>query len=280
MTTHHTTGADSLGAELLHHFVSGLDSLANPAPLPLPLLIGLGPGADPDEVDVAVTPPVSDIYDALLGLVAPAWWEALLIWVEGSAFRPGQAESGEPVRLLLGLTRGGTSLSRLQSLDGVALPFTANRPSEGLLLDCARRVFELETPPPPPSTVGFHSSLWLDEILALAFSDPDADTGWPTLAALHPARPDVVGDEPSAIANATRRLAQATGWASLRRAAATGLHPELPLSSADAEWMDDGLFARWCLSAFPDPGEAFDDLDCLLDPKVMKLVVEVVEASG
>ena len=258
------------------------DQLTDPAAdsegLPLPMVMGID--GDSEELEVTVAPPADDVYDNLLGLVAPAHWKALLIWVEGTAFRPDDAASREPVRVLLGLTRAGDTLSRLHNSQGAALPHSDDQAAEGLLLDCARRVFELPTPPPPVSTASLHCSLWFDAIIRVSLADPGGHLGWATVTALHPAGPDVVDDDPAALACAADRLAVATSWTSLRRTAGHGERPDLPVSPTDADWMDDGLFARWCLASLAEPAQALDELAEVVSPEVLAAIRQVTAASG
>jgi hypothetical protein len=63
-------------------------------------------------------------------------------------------------------------------------------------------------------------------------------------------------------------------WAILRRECAGGLLAVGGVSPATAAWMDDGMFSRQVLAAYPDLHELVADLAALLPANVWQQLVE------
>lgn len=272
----HPSPSDSPELNRLVDFVHCLDASAHPAPLPV--VAGVDFCAS-SEVDLFVSPPADCVYDSLLCLAAPAHWDAVVAWTHGDAFLPDRPQRPDTVTILVGVARDGGTISRVWSSDGAVLCGNVGEPCEGLLVDCARRAFRHDTPPPPPTTAQLHAAIWLDRVLAATLAQGAKALSWPEVAALHPASADTIAMTPAAIATASERLAQAGAWGALRRAAARHEKPELPVSPAAAAWMDDGLFARWCLAVLLEPSAAATELEAVLAPGVADAMREVLRGS-
>jgi hypothetical protein len=219
--------------------------------------------------------------DALLGAVAPPHWCAVGVRTRGVATGPDGTDD-VVVTLLVGRT--GASASTMRRGDTVVpLP---GRP-DGTIADACRRALGLPTAPPPGSTALLWTLSWLDRVVAEASARPPGDRrSWAEVARWHPA---VAGGlaagpgtpSPAAVAGAARALAEAWPWPQLRSSPAVVDVPGGPPDLSLSRWMDDGMWARWVLGAFP----ALDDLvaatRALLTPVVadgVDLVVRRVTA--
>ena len=241
--------------------------------------------------------PIDPVHplDLLLGFVAPAHWSALGVSSCGLQHQLGDdgraVRGADPprVRITVLLDRSGRGAGLLRRGAGLtALP----GPPEGTVADACRRALGLATAPPPHTTVGLWTRCWLDRVVDALAGSGGAGGGagpptWRDITRLHPAssaastlrsgvgrRPD-----PDALADATRALADAWPWARLRADPAVVDVPG-PLPDARvAAWMDDGMWARWLLAAFPALDDLVDAACSLLAPDLARAARQVVEAS-
>jgi hypothetical protein len=281
MATHQQPISDSTTSAFTH-FVEHLDFGSAAAAGLVPMVAGFSGPLD-GQFEVWLAPAAPDVYDSLVGVTAHRSWDSLLVAVEGTAVRTSAVAPGSgediPVGLLLGICRDGHTVSRVDCPTDCSLSVVQDTPVEGLLLDCARRVFGIATPPPKCTTASLHAALWTDLLLCASLALPPSSVSWATAAALHPASADVVNDDPLALAMAAGRLSAATTWASLRAVAAAGDRPDLPISPEAAGWMDDGLFARWTVAQLPHPDDALHELTEAVDSTVLARVRSVIDSS-
>jgi hypothetical protein len=240
--------------------------------------------------------PIDPIHplDLLLGFVAPAHWWALGVsscgrqHAIGGDGRVKRRADSPRVRITVLLDRSGGGAGLLRRGDGrTALP----GPPDGTVADACRRALGLETAPPPPTTVGLWTRCWLDRVVdALAPSGGTGGPGPPTwrdLTRLHPASTVAatresglgLGPDADALADATRALADAWPWARLRADPAVVDVPGPMPDARVAAWMDDGMWARWLLAAFPALDDLVDAACNLLTPSLARAARQVVEAS-
>ena len=241
--------------------------------------------------------PIDPIHplDLLLGFVAPVHWWALGLSSCGRQHPIGgdgrvMRSAGSPrvrITVLIDRSGGGAGLLR-RGDERTALP----GPPDGTVADACRRALDLETAPPPPTTAGLWTRCWLDRLVdTLA---PSSGTGggpgpptWRDLTRLHPASSVAatrssghgLGPDADALADATRALADAWPWARLRADPAVADVPG-PLPDARVvAWMDDGMWARWLLAAYPALDDLVDAACSLLTPNLARATRQVVEAS-
>ncbi len=258
-----------------------------------PIITGV---ASLDETTVTLYFPAkapTSVAEDLLGFVAPAGWDALVVVAEGLAH--SETESSKDVIVGYGLGRHGEEVSVLRIEDEEALVSTL--PSEGRVLDCCRRVFSLDTPPGKQSTVELIISAWLGRIFvkaARASQDPSLDMqeilqkaeeldmaedlddiddlDWQALAKLHPliSHEDTELLSPEELGKQIRELCVSGSWGKIRQAVAEGEIKHASITAEQAEWMDDAMFSRWCLADFPDSDAVVDSLSGLLPQAVFE----------
>ncbi|HEX6235759.1 MAG TPA: hypothetical protein VFZ68_01115 [Acidimicrobiales bacterium] len=251
--------------------------------------------------------------DLLLGFVAPVDWTAVGVCCSGRAYGldvPGSGTAGgagrghEPtagsrvqaapgtarspassVRITMLLDRDGASAGLLRRGEEViALPGSP----EGTVADACRRALGLPTAPPPDSTAGLWTVVWLDRLVELASArtlSRGPDAAWEQVVSLHPA----VGPAATAlprtsagvaeIAARTRLLAAAWPWRRLREDPSALDAPGMEMPVRLAGWMDDGMWARAVLGALPHPDDLLDAVRALLPPALAEHVAAGVERS-
>jgi hypothetical protein len=241
--------------------------------------------------------PIDPIHplDLLLGFVAPAHWWALGVSSCGRQHPIGDdgrvmRSAGSPrvrITVLIDRSGGGAGLLR-RGDERTDLP----GPPDGTVADACRRALGLETAPPPPTTVGLWTRCWLDRVVDTLARSSGAGSGpgpptWRDLTRLHPAASATatrssglgLGPDANALADATRALADAWPWDRLR-ADPTVVDVPGPLPDPRVvAWMDDGMWARWLLGAFPALDDLLDAACSLLTPNLARAAKQVVEAT-
>ncbi len=228
--------------------------------------------------------------DALLGHRCPPDVDAMGVAVTGNArsVDPAGAADDLPtgrVRVVQVHARDGRGASRLRSIGADPPKVVESRAADGDIADCLRRALELPTPPPTHPPPVWCAYAWLDAVLERAVHDPHSLRSWGQVAKLHPLSGLLPPDRPSSLVALVDETADGIGWSAIRVAAALGeavlghTH-DLPISAELAEWMDDGMFARWLVALYPDPIDVVADLVDLLPPPVTRGIVEALEAWG
>lgn len=242
----------------------------------------------PSEVEVARRPlAVNHPLEALLGFTAPDRWRAIGLSGPGRAVPLGPAaddtHSTPIVAFTVLLDRSGQGAGVMQSEESVMhLP----GPPEGLLGDACRLALGLPTAPPPPDTVDLWLRCWLDRLIEMVAYMGSARhyQSWEAVTAVHPVATawgmDCPDGAPVALADATRRLAEAWPWARLRKEPDVLDTPGPPLHPDITNWMDDGMFARWVLAAFPSWQQLADASAQLLPASIATTIAETVVAAG
>lgn len=192
--------------------------------------------------------------DGLLGWRAPATCRAIGAIAGGWATRLDDdgPDNGQPAgrcRVACVMDRGGRIAARTE-IGGRVI---GEAPTAGRMVDCMFRCFGLATAPPEAPAVQMLTRLWLTEII-----DTSRLLGrrlrWADAIRLHPAaRTIAAGDrQPDDDFEHILTLAgRCLSWGRMRRQCARGdwVHPSIDASLAD--WMDDGMFARWALGGLP-----------------------------
>ena len=256
-----------------------------------PVLVAV---TDDDQPSVAMpVPPTSDDLVAdLLGFVAPPDWQAVGLVVEGTArsFEPGavsgyrhrSTDSPRRCRVVHLVDRSGGEAAVVRVEGDEPRPVgDRESPGEGRMVDACRRMLGLATPPPPPNTHELWASMWLDTLVADA-ADPGRSgpvDSWEAAALRHPAAEVVLEHGGDLRADVVRHLEvlgraidRAKPWAHLRAECAAGRWSVPGLSPEAAEWMDDGMFARWTTAEFPPLDDLLGALADLVPAGILRRV--------
>jgi len=222
--------------------------------------------------------------DLLLGFVAPEHWISIGVSGAGSAraldgagrLRPGPGLGQVFVTVLVDRSAATSTLIRR----GEGEPTTVPEEPEGVVADACRRALGLPTTDPPCSTSELWALCWLDRLVEAACAGPPPSLrDWPSVASLHPAAgPTPQPCDPTALARASRVLGDAWPWSRLRAHPTDIDLPGLDLTPEVAQWMDDGMWARWLLAGLPTSEDLLASVHDLLAPDLAAAVTQVVNA--
>jgi hypothetical protein len=251
--------------------------------LPRPFAVGVEHlGSEPELVLQPLT--ASSPVASLLGVRAPAHWSAFGIVACGDA-RPVShgavgdtsdhhtwsdplarvAQGRAEVAVAYLVDRRGAQGGAVQVLDGtmpLGDPYDTGMLG-GRIPDVCRRVLGVPTRPPSDPVDELWCVDWLDRVVE-AVIGRDLGTAvppWPVLRALWRGAPAV--ESP---------------WAIVRRRVADGSLAVAGITPALAAWMDDGMFSREALAAYPERNELLVDLAELLPPRTMATLLATLAA--
>jgi hypothetical protein len=241
----------------------------------------------PDDLELAIRPLPHGAhpFNEIAGLVAPPDWAGFGVRALGTArFLDDAARPPQRTATTLIVDRRGQEVSLLRTSDGVQL---LPEPGSGTIPDACRRVLDLPTAAPPPSTAVLWTLAWLDRLLE-AWAQPSErrrlTSSWAEVARRHPAITHGRGDppadleDPATLVPIARSHAAAWPWHRLREEPGALRLPGSDLPPEVTRWMDDGFYARWALAAYPALGTLATDLPSLLgDPLGTQLIATAVE---
>jgi hypothetical protein len=236
------------------------------------------PDGNTDEVEIGLKPLDGEHpFSALGGFTAPPEWSAIGVVVSGRARHLDAPERPPtPIVTTCLCDRTGAMASLLRSDGGP--PVEIPGPAVGLIVDTLRRTIGVATAPPDGTSRSLLTIAWLDRILEAASVSGAPLTSWASVASLHPA---AAGRSLAwrALADAARLHAEAWPWSRLRLDPSGISLPGDPLPPDVAAWVDDGMWARWALGAFPEPGDMARALVALLSPALADRVVSTLAAT-
>lgn len=218
------------------------------------------------EVELAVTSvPAEGLVARLLGHVTPDRWEAVGVVTSGATreLAPDGASigpRGDAAQVAVMCHRDGAVASVLRR-EGAAPVHDLTPPGRpgpvGRVVDALRRSLGMPTPPPDVAVDVVVVQVWLHRVLTLALRGDPLDRG--VVDSLRPPAP--------------------ASWATLREQCADGGWSELACAPPVAAWMDDGMFARWCLAGFPEPVEVLLELWELVPPDAAEHLARAAGAA-
>ena len=227
------------------------------------LAVALADYTDDGPFDLSVRAlPSTDPISALFGFRAPDEWVAFGVVTSGTARHLDADDLAPiPVRVAHLLDRRGVEVSLAKTGDG-ASPMLFDRcgpsTSIGRVPDTCRRVLGLATSPPDTDPQLLWALDWLDRVLAEVLgrdlgSPPPA---WTQIHHLHRGRSSI-----------------SAPWSIVRRECAAGQLEIGRLPARDAEWMDDGMFSRQVITAYPELSDVLIDLAELLPSETWHKIV-------
>lgn len=258
--------------------------------------LAIGIAYDDTGIDLHTLPLPGHPAPNLFGYVAPADWWAFGVASTGhtralprslGGVEPWEAEGppdpkvDQPMRLIHLISRD-LDVYSVVSIDGHERDVSVDHGPEGLIPDICRRVLQLPTAP-PPSTLALTARQWLESVVELLASSP-IDLRWAEVALLHPTIERVADNDPHFLGYAIERLdrcgqmlAEVATWPVLRRQWSATPEGAFGLSPAEIEWMDDGMFARWCLAEFVELVDLLEAIEALATPEVHARTLAVLE---
>lgn len=164
-------------------------------------------------------------------------------------------------------------------------------PSAGRMLDALLRCLGRPTAPPQEPASEIHAAAWLGSVIDGGLSS-DRRLTWRDVEQLHPLARVLAGDlnlrvkvadernglAEEELAGLLRIAAAACSWEEIRAQAAQGnlsafVDPDL------AEWMDEGMFSRWILSAIPSVDQLLEAARPLLVPSAARRLAHAVHLT-
>lgn len=248
---------------------------------PAPVLVGVA-DVGADDFALAIKDcPRGGVFEQLLCFVAPDDWELIGIASPGRALELDRPErSIEAVNIVHLTARSGHHVSAIQIDDREPRIITgAKGGPAGRVVDACRRALGLTTPPPSVDVHHLWGAMWLDR-LAVRLLDERQEMLWGDVAMLHPAVSmlRIPPPEPDELIALAENTSGEGAWSALRAACASGLWHVESIDPALADWMDDGMFARWILEPFGPTLGLVDELCDRLAVPVARAVRRVVDA--
>lgn len=220
-----------------------------------------------------------------LGWSAPPQCRALAMVATGAVRAlgegvemPASLASGRPggVRMACVVGRSGAVDWHMVLPDGSVFDET---PESGRVLDVMLRCLDLPTPPPsePPDVMVAYG--WLASLLH--GGPPDRLLGWSEVLDFHPV---LAGCSPHLSAQMKETLIGfgpgRGSWEEVRLAVARGEAGDALVLPELADWMDEGMFARWILGEVRPLEDMLEELRPRLRPSAARRLAHVVRATG
>jgi hypothetical protein len=205
--------------------------------------------------------------ELLVGFTAPDDWHALGVATGGWAYHVAERGTAERRRTRVDvvtlLSRSGELAHRTHVHGDEALSRLIDGAGEqptGEQVDLLRLALGLPTADPPRDTSVYWANQWLSALL-----DPGAGhpTDWNGAFERHPAIATIrhhrevvdlmarLGDDDLDVVAVASGFARACDWAQLRTMSSEGRFALPDLDAEDADWFDDGAFARFVLNRCP-----------------------------
>jgi hypothetical protein len=234
-----------------------------------PLAVALAAYSHDGHIDLSVRAlPEVDPIGSLFGFHAPDDWLAFGV-VTGGTARHFDAADGEPmhVRMSYLLDRHGfeASVARTDRSSPPLVDVCGEPITLGRIPDTCRRVLGIPTAPPDADPQLLWGLDWLDAILSSAVGRDlgSAPLAWSQIRKLH-----------------RGRASHSAPWSILRRECAAGHLDIGELSARDADWMDDGMFSRQAIAAYPELIDLLIDLAELLPSETVHNIIDQLDIDG
>jgi len=177
--------------------------------------------------------------------------------------------------LLLGVSRTGASVSMVVHDDQGVIDTT--NPS-GWLIDACRRAVGLTTAPCNSPSLDLPIAIWLDRLMITIVGAPTAlPLRWSDAVDLCPVPARWRSHDPIDLGITLGSTARS--WPALRAAVIGGAPSVVGLTPEQAAWMDDAMFARWCLGAFPDLANLRADVEFLAPADIAENIELALRAA-
>jgi hypothetical protein len=200
--------------------------------------------------------------NALLELVLPSKYSAIGVLASSViSTPPGRAHSD--AALAVGVPRSGSVVSLLATNDTIV----HTKEPQGWLIDACLRSVLRPTAPCQIPALEFPIALWLDRLMVAILNTPANELiSWATAVKLCPIPQRSRSDDPVDLGGTLGSTTQR--WGALRSASVQGLRATVDMTPDRARWMDDAMFARWCMGSFPDVASLRGDVEFLAPAQV------------
>lgn len=210
---------------------------------------------------------------AMLGFVLPPHYAAVGV-IASSVISSTQRRSHHDAALAIGVDRSGHVESLLATNERVV----DTKEPQGWLVDACLRSLGLPTPECTVAPLSYPVALWLDRLMVALLTEPTTQPlSWPDAVRLCPVPRRWRSIDPvdlgTTLGSTTR------SWKTLRQAAAQGVYCPAGISADWAAWMDDSMFARWCMGTFPDIASLRGDVEFLAPSPVADRVALALRAA-
>ena len=211
--------------------------------------------------------------DAVLGFVLPRAFSAMGVLASSVVATP-PGRNHRNAALAIGVDRAGQTVSMLATNDDV---IDTHEP-QGWLIDACLRSVGRATPDCEITSLAFPIALWLDRLMvAILDASSSEPMTWANAVELCPVPRRWRSTDPidlgTTLASTTR------SWKALRAAAVDGTRSPVGISPERAEWMDDAMFARWCLGSFPEVASLRSDVEFLASDEIAEGVALTLRAA-
>ncbi len=222
------------------------------------------------ELSVCDLPPSEDPLAPLIGMTAPASWDAFGL-VSGATVSPATVSAGatgsEPRGVWIGVIvdRQGELWASMR--DGDESPVRLPSGGQGQLLDLCKRVLGIPSAPPCDRRLRpALCAIWVSSIRTLLANrhDPDRQPHWDELAVLHPVN-RLVPDSLAPLVERTHHALHGLTWAELHRRCASGEIEVAGLTASHCGWFDTGSFSRWVTRTTPPWESSYLSIASALD---------------
>ncbi|MFT5267123.1 MAG: hypothetical protein ACI88C_000545 [Acidimicrobiales bacterium] len=200
--------------------------------------------------------------EAVLELVLPSEYSAVGVLASSVVSTP-PGRSHSDAALAIGVPRSGNVVSLLATNDRVV----DTKGPQGWLIDACLRSVQRPTAPCQIPALEFPIALWLDRLMVAIVNAPTSEpVTWTTAVRLCPVPRRWRSDDAVELGGILGSTTQS--WGALRTASAQGLRAPVDMTPDRARWMDDAMFARWCMGSFPDLASLRGDVEFLAPAEV------------
>lgn len=201
----------------------------------------------------------------------------------------GRAAEGQPSLRLSGIvvvTREGAQAS-MSDATSPQRRIDLHHPTAvwGSLVDTMMRFMGLATVPDPRGVNHLVSAMWCDRLVAQVFDEGPYRISAARALALHPlvdpdSPPSADAEGVATVIGLVESLVHATSWERLRSLCMASYCQFGQVAPAEAQWMDEPMFARSLMADYPPVLESLDYLNGAIDESTLDVVRAVLAGTA
>ena len=225
-----------------------------------------------DQVDV-LRQGIDQPEDAVLELVLPHRYFAVGVLASSVVATPPKHRH-QDAALAIAVPRSGPIVSLLATADAVVDTFEP----QGWLIDACLRSVGRPTAPNQIPALEFPIALWLDRLMVALVNAPASQpVCWTTAVRLCPIPRQWRSEDPIDLGGTLGSTTRS--WDGLRNETIGGRRAPAGVTADRARWMDDAMFARWCMGSFPDVASLRGDVEFLAPAEVAENIEIALRAA-